>query len=140
MIETVPNEPTAPPPSSGVMLRGEGRVSVGRRGIGVLVCRLVGRLERPHVEWLLAELDRHVGEQIHLVFVDASRLQSCAPSFGDTFGSWADAHPELRRLHVLTGTSMIEAEVPELVRVLEQRLVHHAEAERFQAALTDLIG
>lgn len=136
----VPSEPAVSPPSSGVMLRGDGRVSVGRRGAGVLVCRLVGHLERQHLEWLLAELDRHVGDQVHLVFVDASRLQSCVPSFTDTFGSWADEHAELRSLHLLTNTSVIEAEVPALRHALEGRLVHHMEPERFHAVLLDLIG
>ena len=41
------------------------------------------------------------------MFADASRLQSCVPSFTDTFGSWADEHAELRSLHLLTNTSVI---------------------------------
>lgn len=123
------------------MLRGEGRVSVGRRGPSLLVCRLVGALESAHVEWLLREIERHMADKVRVVFIDADRLQSCAPPFADTFGAWGQRHESnLDALHVLGGSSTIDAQITELASKLKGPVAHHTEARPFRAAMLEHIG
>lgn len=134
------DKPAERPPSSGVMLRGEGRVSIGRRSPSVLVCRVVGSIDAPHVEWLLRELDRHVADGVREVFVDADHLLSCAPSLDQIFGPWSQRHrDDLQCLHVLGGTTKLDAQLSVLAPMLGDRLVCHTQADHFAATMNDHI-
>lgn len=132
-----PREPApAPRPSSLVMLRGEGRVTVTRRGPTLVACRLSGVVETTHVEWLLAELERQLASGATAVFVDASRLPALAPGASRALGSWSPAlHAELRALHVLGDAPALAEPLESLAHTLGDRLHRHRQAEPFLAAL-----
>lgn len=125
-----------PRPSSLVMLRGEGRVTVTRRGPTQVACRLSGAIETVHVEWLLAELDRQLATGVTGVFVDASRLPLLSSSARRALGAWSlEHHAGLRAVHVLGDAGSLDEPLESLGRALGARLHHHRHAEPFLAAL-----
>lgn len=124
-----------PRPSSLVMLRGEGRVTVTRRGPTQVACRLSGAIETVHVEWLLAELDRQLATGVTGVFVDASRLPLLSSSARRALGAWSlEHHAGLRAVHVLGDAGSLDEPLESLGRALGARLHHHRHAEPFLAA------
>lgn len=133
----VPHEDTpAPRPSSLVMLRGEGRVTVTRRGRTQVACRLSGVIETVHVEWLLAELDRQLATGATGVFVDASRLPALSTSARRALGAWSlEHHAGLRAVHVLGDAALLDEVLESLGRALGDRLHRHRHADAFLAAL-----
>lgn len=132
-----PREPNAAPhPSSLVMLRGEGRVTVTRRGPTLVACRLSGLVETTHVEWLLAELERQLASGATAVFVDASRLPALAGGASRALAAWSPAlHAGLRALHVLGDDPVLAEPLESLARTLGDRLHRHHQPEPFLAAL-----
>jgi len=126
----------APRPASFVMLHGEGRVTVARRGSTMATCRLSGIIETVHVEWLIAELDRQVDAGVTAVFVDASRLPALSTSARRALGAWSlQHHAGLRALHVLGEPTVLDEPLDELGQALGDRLHRYHHAESYLAAL-----
>ena len=118
------------------MLRGDGRVTVNRRGPSLVVCRLTGMLEEVHVEWLLAELDRQLASGASLVFVDAGRLSVLSTPARRLLGAWPSAaRAGLRAVHVLGDPVELGEPLDALAPTLGERLHRHRSAEPFLAAL-----
>lgn len=128
-----------PRPASLVMLRGEGRVTVARRGATLATCRLAGTIEQVHVEWLLAELDRQITAGVTMVFVDASRSTTLSTSAGRALGAWSMQHdPRLHAVHVLGEAATLDEPLAMLAHALGERLHRYHQAEPFSSALEGL--
>lgn len=132
---------TTPLPASFVMLRGEGRVTVARRGSTLAACRLSGVIETVHVEWLIAELDRQLAAGVTAVFVDASRLPTLSTSARRALGAWSlQHHAGLRAVHVLGDPTVLDEPLEALGQALGDRLHRYHQAESFLAALQTYPG
>jgi len=123
------------------MLRGEGRVTVSRRGSSVVLCRLSGVIEPVHVEWSKAELERQLAVGPTTLFVDASRLTALSGPAGRALAAalsnWLEPpRGPLRAVHVLVDASSRVASL----EALGPRLHRWTETEPFLRMLHEQSG
>lgn len=120
-------------PSSGAMLRGEGRVTMARRGSAVATSRLSGVIEPAHVQWLVDELERELGVGVTILFVDASRATVVSPDAARTLVAWLTRQRPFRAVCLLAGSTGLGGALEALGPVLRR----FDDPESFQRVLAE---